>query len=328
MAMTYLQFETEIRARVWPEGEAENLIPNHKKWVLDAIIDLQKKVPCLQSEQMDIIDQCLTYYFCGTSVFTAPRGFLRKLYTIEDSDGCSRVDYDPISKDDMDCLQRNYQECNTLAQPFGYYYEDYFGAVPFADLPVPGFKNVDDSIDKTGRAARGYWTLDRGNVYIFPHMQWNESAVLTWDGLKRSFGSTDEVDWDREVEDAVEYYVGAKSAEKEDCDFNRLAVLTGNYSVKVSDLIYNCKKERRLPKTPPCFVSAFGSTFCNTIGVYQPSSKSSSSVITQSTTTSVREVYGGASPPTAPDDPTRRAIFINDDGSAWLAWNPNTQQWE
>ncbi len=328
MATTYLEFMTALLSRVWPDGQAENLIPNHRKWVLDALIDLQKKVPCLQTEHLDIVDQCSTYYFCGTSVFSAPRGFLRKLYTIEDSDGCTRIDYEPISKDDMDCLQANYQACNTLLQPLGYYYEPYFGYLPFADLPIPGFKNVDSTIDKPARSAGGYWTMDRGNIYLFPHMQWNEQAVVVWDGLKRSYADTDEVEWDREVEDAVEYYVGAKGAEKEDCDYDRLAVLTANYNGKVSDLIYNCKKERRIPKAPPCFITGSMGSFSNTVGICLPG-PSAGTTINQTTnvTQSIREIYSGSTPPTTPDDPTRTAIFIPDDGSAWLRWSVSGQSW-
>lgn len=256
MATTYEEFDEGIRQRVFPEGEpAANLVANHRKWVLDGLIDLQKKVPCMQDDHLEIVDQCSTYYFCGTSVFSAPRGFLRKLYTIADGDGCTRIDYEAISKQEMDCLQSNLTQCATLLQPSGYYLDPTVGYVPFSDLPVPGWKNVDSTIDKPCRATKGFWTVDRGNIYVFPYMQWNEAACVEWDGIQRTFDDDEEVDFDREVEDAMEYYLAAKASEREDCDLQRSAVLTVSYNRRVAEMIHNCAKERRVPRDQPCFIN-------------------------------------------------------------------------
>lgn len=269
--MTFAQFKSEIRARVWPEGEPENLVTNHNKWILDSLIDLQRKVPCLQQYQVDIVPQCATYLMNGSTVFGAPRGYIHKLYTLSnDPDDRCQVEYSPITKDELDCMASSAPCCpggQTFQHPYGAYgfYAELYNYYPDSGLLGMEFPSADE--DKPCRATSGYYTLHRGNLWVFPHMQWTESAVVEWDGIKRTYAEEDLVSFgfenvlDREVEDAVEYYLRYKAAQVEDCDFDRArdlllgppGQLGAGYNGKVADLIWECKKERRMRDTPPCF---------------------------------------------------------------------------
>lgn len=263
--MTWAEFKTEIRRRVFEENEAENLVENHNRWILDAAIDLQKKVVCLQQNQLDKIGQCSTYYLCGASTFCAPRGYLIRLYTIAD-DGyeCEKVEYTPISKEEFDCLLKQAPCSATIAHPYGYYFDENTSLyTAFPDMGVPGLEVPDDTIDKACRATSGYWTLWKGNIYMYPHMQWDETACVEFDGIKLTYEETDDITWDRDVEDAIEYYLRAKSAEVDDCDLQKAAVFrnglpgdpSGGYNGRVADLIWECKKRLHIPRRTPCFTN-------------------------------------------------------------------------
>lgn len=267
--MTWAQFKAELFARVWPEGQASNLIPNHEKWVLDATIDLQKKVACLQQYQVDIVPQCATYLLNGCTVFGAPRGYIYKLYTISnDPDDRCPVVYSPITKDELDCIaSAGADHGATFQHPYGFYgfYAELYNFYPDSGLLGMEFPSADE--DKPCRSKSGYYTLHRGNISVFPHMQWNESAVIEWDGIKRTYTDDEPVAFgfenvlDREVEDAVEYYLRYKAAQIEDCDLDRArdlllgppGQLGAGYNGKVAELIWECKKERRLRESPACF---------------------------------------------------------------------------
>ena len=249
--MTYAQFSTRVRAAVWPEGEAENLVDTHKNWVLDALIDLQQKVPCLQHYHKD--QHANDWLFnCGASFFTAPRGFIFGLYTVLDDDWCPKVRYDPVSEDQMRCLLADNQECGKLYDPYPFYYE-YSVYYPYGVMPYGTYYPIET--DKACRSTAGVFSLIRGDIYTYPHLQNNEIAVLEWDGIKRSWGDSETMPdaYDREVEEAVEFSLEAKTARKDDRNPDGFALARSEYNSKVAQLIWQCQKERRLPPRQHCF---------------------------------------------------------------------------
>lgn len=260
--MDFAELKSRILQAVYPEGQADNLIFNHEKWIVDALIDLAKKVQCLQLDQLEKVPQCATYYLCGASVFCAPVGYLQRLYTITEGYECNRVDYQAISKDEFDCLSATFNTQVTLLQPYPYFFNPGTGLYQaFPDLGVPGMVVPDSTIDKPCRASTGYWTLHNGNIYMFPYMQWNETAVIEWEGIKRVFADTDTVSYDREVEDAVEMYLRWKSATVEDNDLTRAReflegppqTIGQGYNGLVATMIWDCRKRMRIRRRPPCF---------------------------------------------------------------------------
>jgi hypothetical protein len=266
--MTYAQFNAAVRAAVSPDGEAENLVENHKSYVLDALIDLQIKVPRLQENHTDFIPSWDTLFHCGASLFSCPRGFIVGLSTMltTETGCCDEIAYKECSKDEMDCLLKDVEVCNPCCgevHPYNYYQFDDSG--PYYPYPTLEYctEYPQADIDKVCRARDGYFTLYRSQLWVTPHLQSNEVVKLSWDGVKRSFADADVLDpdiYDREVQECVELYLRGKQAGVDDCDYERGIYFNnenpsrfGMYQVRRADLIHSSDREQRLPKRNYCF---------------------------------------------------------------------------
>lgn len=258
--MHFFEFEKDVRNKVFPDGWAENLESNYRDIIIDALIQLQQKVECLQANHEDYFPACATFYTCGASVFEAPRGFIKAIHTVSAADDCcDKIQYDPTSKAEIDCILKQ-MDCapvcgsGVLHSDGSYTYNG--GEYSYPALPLPCFEFPTGTVDKPCRARRGYVALDRNRIWMAPHMQSDEQAVVIWDGIKRDWQPTDELDdaiWDRETHQAVELYLEAQAAKKFDCDAMHFQTAQNDFDTKVALLIWQCRKERRIPKREYCF---------------------------------------------------------------------------
>jgi hypothetical protein len=83
MSATFGKLKSDVRAIIFPSGESSNLIAAHDKAFVDALIDLQIFVECLQTDNTSLFPQCSTLYNCGITVFDAPRGRIKKVSVID-----------------------------------------------------------------------------------------------------------------------------------------------------------------------------------------------------------------------------------------------------
>jgi hypothetical protein len=327
--MTYAEFNAAVRLSVWPDGEPENLVAPHKNYVLDALIDLQTKVRCLQQNHVDYLCASSSFYHCGASVFEAPRGFIQSLSTmVPGSRCCVEIPYVPVSKNDMDCMLQNQQAfsfCSTTElHPY-----------PTYDTPLYCFDYVtygDTTLDKTSRASEGFFAIDRGQLWVNPQIQSDELMVLKWDGVKRSFADTDTVDediWTREVAECVELCVRGKAAGIDDCDVTRSIYYNnenmqrpGQYQIRRADLIHTCEKERRPPSRNYCYDTQCGGGFFLGSSSTSSTSASNSSQVTQ--------VFFGVGDPNGVQTATKPAIFYTALGALWYKTGDGTNNtgWE
>lgn len=252
--MTYASWSAARRALVWPEGEPENLVANHKKYIQDALIDIQTKVPCLQGFHRDNHNSEVSYFDCGTSVFPAPVGFIRSVHTITEEDCCARVWYNPITESDMRCKMENQERCGIRYRAYGFYlYEGEYLEYPY-HYECQIYPDVD--LNKPCRAGAGSVALIQGQLYLHPHLQDNEIAVIEWDGIKKVWADSDEVDFgtfERQVCNAVELYLERTASRKEDFDPQTTLGAQGDYDLAVAMMIHECTKLRRLPPAAFCF---------------------------------------------------------------------------
>ena len=280
---TFGQLKTAIRGVIWPDGEADNLVVAHNKFFVDALLDLQTWVKCLQQDHIDIIPQCATLYNCGLTALDAPRGTIFKVSVIDkldpdtglesadaDTDYCSEIVYRQIDPCHIrSYLTRSQRQGCCLSIPF------YFGlpisgcgsaAYPIptnADLPdglplLPlGYSYPQASTDRTsGRSLHGVWAIERGKLYIAPWIQSTETILIKWDGIKRTWTDADGVDPDPQFAQAVEEYVRWQHAGKYDRDeaeHNRAAAA---YNLARQTLIYNCRQETMLRSCKPSLARA------------------------------------------------------------------------
>lgn len=83
MPLTFAQLKQGMRSRCFPAGEARNLRTAHDKAVVDALVDIQRWVECLQSNNTHLIPHCATYFNCGLTSFDFPRGQIKRLSVVD-----------------------------------------------------------------------------------------------------------------------------------------------------------------------------------------------------------------------------------------------------
>ena len=64
-------------------GEARNLRPAHDKSIVDALVDVQRWVDCLQNNNTFMAPHCATFYNCGLTSFDFPRGRIKHLSVVD-----------------------------------------------------------------------------------------------------------------------------------------------------------------------------------------------------------------------------------------------------
>lgn len=258
---TFDLFVSAITQTVFPEGEAENLLRNHRQYVIDSLIDLQQKVPCLRVQHRDRRSMGNTFLECGASVTDAPRGFIGQIYAVTQDNCCAKRYFQPIDHDEMLQLMADNKSCGTTLEPTYYYYIEDYG---YLDYPAYGCLYYGDSsgaTDLSYRPTTSYVSIHNGLLYLFPWLQANEVLVIEWDGIKRSWKDGDEVTFDREVQDAVEHYLDFKSGYREDCDAQRMQIARGLYDELVAKQIWQCRKERHLERRVHYFSNC--GDYCN-----------------------------------------------------------------
>lgn len=230
--LTWGQLKTDLRAILWPQGEAVNLVIPHNADFLDAIIDLQESVVCLQVDNTNLFPQCATFYNCGLTVLDSPgRGgdTLVKVSVVDKKAGqddvslldwCSERPYTQIDACHIHRylgLSRRCGGCFPVAPFFGFGWRDCGWERPpvptnaglpagLPSLPL-GFAYPQTSTDRPHRARRGVWAIERGKIWVAPWIQSTETVVVMWDGTKRTWADGDPVDNDPNLLKAIREYV-------------------------------------------------------------------------------------------------------------------------
>lgn len=90
--MNFSQLKQRVRERVFPSGEARSLAASHNASIVDALVDVQTWVECLQQDNTQIIPHCNTLYNCGLTVLEIPRGRIKRLIVIDKEEVESETD--------------------------------------------------------------------------------------------------------------------------------------------------------------------------------------------------------------------------------------------
>lgn len=239
MSLTYKAFTEQIRKEeLWKfPGEAKSLVPAHDKFFLEAMIELQRWVPCLQVNHTSVYPACSTYVQCGLTVVEAPSGVIKRVYTVANQEFC-----DPVyasGRAHKEILQ--WQKCLMSR----------FTSPENVGMPAlqQGFKFAEASTDSTaGRARTGIWSINRHRLYLAPWLQSNEMLVIEWDGAKKQWLDTDVLDselWGPDTAAVVKLFV-QKSHERDfGCDRQKLRDLEIDFASKLGDLKYWCNERTR-----------------------------------------------------------------------------------
>lgn len=278
--ITFLELKTAVRANIFPTGEAPNLVASHDKMFIDALVDLQTVVECLQQDNTDTYPQCSTFWDCEMTVLPGPRGNIKSVSVVDQidptlhqesttapTDYCARIYYRELDQCHFKAWKNRGgcrgQGCIALPLFFGLPC-DLWGSGSFrfppTDVGVPaglpplplGFHYPQTPTDRVSpdgthrwRARAGVWAKERGNIWIAPWIQSTETVIVEWDGIKRTWADGDPVDDDPLLSQAIEEYVRWRHADKYDHDAEEAARAGGAYSLAKQALIHQCREETR-----------------------------------------------------------------------------------
>lgn len=304
MSILFSDLKTAVLANVFATGEAPNLVASHRKMFVDALIDLQTVVECLQQDNTDLYPQCSTFYDCQMTVLTAPRGNIKSVSVVDkidptthqesltaETDFCARIYYTELDPCHFTAWKHRGGcrggGCVALPLFFGLSCDLWgSGSFPFppTDAGVPpglpplpiGFHYPQTSTDRLSpdgttrwRARAGVWGKERGNIWIAPWIQSTETVIVTWDGIKRSWADDDQLDDDPLLSQAVEEYVRWRHADKYEHDAEEAGRAGGAYAMAKQALVHQCREETRARECEPSYarssVVSLQSLYYNTV---------------------------------------------------------------
>lgn len=269
---TLARMKAELRPELFPMGEAQNLVSAHDRAFTDALVDLGKWVPCLQTANTTVVPFCSTYFQCGMTVLTAPRGAIKRVSVadrinldtcLEDEaaevNWCSEVIAEQVEYCHLQKITDALCQCGWTApdlapfccDPFHFPTPTDAGYEGFPMLPL-GFHWPQPSTDSPcGRALVKVWALHRGRIYIAPWLQSSEVVIIEWDGLKRDWNELDKVDNDPLLKRAVSHFVLREHYLRYERDGAQSKVFAELYRDALADIIHQCDVETRARTCEP-----------------------------------------------------------------------------
>lgn len=241
---TWGQLKKSIREDVWPSGEAENLITPHDNIFQEGAALISKFVECEQQRNVDQIPFCKTNYKCGMTVIPAPRGIIKRVFTVANEQYCDPVFYRHTGWPAPECWARNLIKY-TIPLNSG-----------MAKLPL-GFQFADASTDsQCGRARTGIWAIHDGNIYISPWIQSNELIIVEWEGIKKEWGENDLVneaqDYRATLKLFLQYGHERDFGDMEKANGIHNFAKMGTFDESLGDLMWQCREETKVRETQNC----------------------------------------------------------------------------
>ena len=252
--MKFADLVTELRSDIWPEGVPESLTAPIDKSFEAAVTHLQRYIPCLQTRNINRYAQCSTYFQGGKTVIDAPKGRIKKLYTILNTPGeeIYPAVFKQVTKEELDCNSLNLlsmiyppRNANRDILPMGFKY-------PEEDSDYKVNSKGEKLTTKHGRAVIGQWAIDRDRIYISPWINSNELVVVEWDGVKTKYSPDDITIEDVDFKRAVRLFVQREYARDFDNDYERYRYMSADFDMAMGDLIHECKKQTELNTTFYC----------------------------------------------------------------------------
>lgn len=239
MSQPYSALKAQVKRTIWPtQGPPEFISEDGiDRFFVDGLVEMQKWVPCLRQRHESVLKQCSTYFNCGKTLFDAPKGRIRKLYTVWDDGYCDPVTYDMATLDEVNAWSRRFMLCGEKARPS----HPTLPALPLGiDYPAQSTDNA------FGRALSGLWAIDNDRIVMAPWIQSDEQVVLEWAGLKRTYADADLVSDDPMFERTLRWFVKMSFEQMYGTDTNLYAMAKAAYDEALSELLHECNEETKL----------------------------------------------------------------------------------
>lgn len=244
--MTFSELKTRVLEDAFPEGPPENLTEWLARAIQSALIEIQRDIPCYQYGHVDVLPACQIYWQAGSAVTTPPKGKIFRVYTIDqaaDPNWASPTILRPVPISYLRRWQARWRShwawANTLEAPNS------------GSTPGMGFDLTTETSDSpAGRAGVGLYAIDRvmNQLWVAPWLQYSESLVIEWAGIKREWADADVVpdahDFLRLVRLWLDLEFGRKFAAAD------LQIRELTFRDARADMIATCNHERQLHGDP------------------------------------------------------------------------------
>jgi len=270
--MTFAEFKTKVLADAFPLGVPENLTEAIDQYVISGMIEAQRWVKCYRYRHEDVVPACNTYWHCGLTVATSPRGKILRAYTVEKDlttgkpAWCFPVVLTPVPMPEL----RRWQAAFRLRWNRDMYQPPNSGR----DIPM-GFDVPTVNSDAiSGRSFTGVYALDGTacRLYIAPWLQTTEAVVIEWQGIKRAWSDLDPVSDDQDYRRLIRLFVeveyGRKWASPD------LMIREKSWADCLADQMATCEEETKLHGEPrsaeEADIAAFGAFVAPSTAVPEP----------------------------------------------------------
>jgi len=242
--VTFAQLKEAVLAEAFPLGVPENLTLDG--YVVSALIEVQRWIKCYRYRHDDVFPACNTFWHCGTTVITAPRGRILRAYTVDRGESgtewCYPVVLAPVDMAELRRWQAKFR---------GHWSADFYQA-PGSGKELPqGFDVPTTSSDAvSGRALTGVYALDAAacRIYVAPWIQTTESLVIEWQGIKRNWSDADLVPSDPDFIRLLRLFVDLEYGRKWGC--SDLAIRERAWAEALADQVVTCEEESKLHGEP------------------------------------------------------------------------------
>lgn len=327
---TFDTFRDTVQPLVAPEDLAEEQEFFFRDQVGNALADIQTLIPWFRGFNVTVFTKADVDEFCATSVFQGPLGKITQMFAYVPGLDCRKFYYKRVSTGAIDCWMERQRcvQCTFDPPPTNIYDNPYCNYVIDGDDACypPYLSGTEDdcrftSLDDDDRI---FAVGPDYKIYAAPRFPCGYQLMVQWQGIRRKWLDGDLVPVDQQLREGVVNYIEHKMALKER---NSVAMKEyyDLYAVNLRTLRYRYQDEQETGMERDCtaaidqLLPAFLPAYPATGGIGAPASGPPAQVI--------REVYTGAAPPAAPDDPTRPAVWYPTGGGSLLQWDVALQAW-
>lgn len=254
-AITYTTFATfcaRVKQIAFPSALGERHKPLFDLNLKDSLIKAQKYIDCLRKLQASFFTAEQINEQCGVAVLTAPRGKLNAVYAFKPcvNEDCSKYFYRPVTPHFIACWQQE-NKCQWQDRPEGVDGNVY--ATAPANCAASEAETGEEEDDTCYKSAEKFYAKGQnGELYLAPRPACGYIVAVHWEGLRRSWASTDAIVDDPDLIDWVAEVIQGETALAHGRDPGLAGDLLRSAALKFSELMYWCNEERRTQAELDC----------------------------------------------------------------------------
>lgn len=253
--ITFAEFKERVKAIVFPEGEAENLVATHDSYIVEALISLQTTIPCLRNYNVTFLDKADVREQCSANFAQIERGIVTRVYAFLPGSDCKRYYYEPRNIGFIENWMKS-ARCVTCSDSD----TADISRSPSCNTQVDGdlacgedYTNSDES-DCGFKVSGRYFAVSSDNILaVAPRFPCGYKLAVHWTGIKRKYDDYDPIPDEGDLIAAVAKYVEGQRALRLDRDmalYERImSQRGGDFSTIRADMIIRCKREMATPSS-------------------------------------------------------------------------------